>query len=189
MFTYALGTLSLIGTLVVAQACMPGSDRQGLSSNLDRSGWASYGGDPGGSRYSSLDQINRDNVELLRLAWTYSSGEMSHDEGDTPETTGCANCHTGDTKFEATPILADGRLYVSTPWNKIIAIDPGSGTELWRFDPHLETGISRSEGFISRGVSYWADSEAPPSSPMSPRPGPWRRQRERPRQERFRQPR
>jgi quinoprotein glucose dehydrogenase len=88
---------------------------------------------------------------------------MSHDDVTVGSQTGCAQCHTGDSKFEATPILADGRLYLSTPWNRIIALDPVSGEEIWRHDPHIETDLSRAEGFISRGVSYWEDSRSPDS--------------------------
>ena len=127
---------------------------------VDRSGWSHYGGDAGGSRYSSLSQINRDNVAQLQVAWTYRTGEMSHEEDAMDNQTGCAQCHTGDSKFEATPILADGRLYLSTPWNRIIAIDPESGEELWRHDPHIRTDLERNEGFISRGVAYWEESQA-----------------------------
>ncbi len=71
----------------------------------------------------------------------------------------CGDCHTGEVKFETTPILAGGRMFVSTPLNRIIALDPVKGEELWRFDPNVRTDIDRSEGLISRGASYWSDGD------------------------------
>ena len=123
--------------------------------------WGAYGGDPGGSRHSGLTQINRDNVGRLAVAWTYRTGDLSHPKGDQGPQEGCGRCHTGKSKFEATPILADGRLFLSTPLNRVIALDPETGRQLWRFDPHLDLQIERSEGFVSRGVAYWAGGRSP----------------------------
>ena len=78
--------------------------------------WPSYGNDPGGSRYSPLTQITRENVSRLKLAWTHRTGAL-----DTP---GNANRKSA---FEATPILVDGTLYLSTPFNQVIALDPATG--------------------------------------------------------------
>ncbi|MDH3732695.1 MAG: pyrroloquinoline quinone-dependent dehydrogenase [Gemmatimonadota bacterium] len=124
------------------------------------SDWYAYGGDSGGSRYSSLTQIDRTNVDDLEVAWTYRTGDWSHEDGSEGEATGCAACHQGDSKFQTTPILADGRLYVSTPFNRAIALDPERGEELWRYDPEIDIEINRNEGFISRGVSYWQEPGA-----------------------------
>ncbi len=119
------------------------------------SGWGAYGGDPGGGRFSPLRQIDTANVNRLALAWTYRTGDATHDDHGEGPRTGCGRCHTGASKFEATPILADGRLYLSTPLNRVIALDPAQGHELWRFDPKLDLSVERSEGFVSRGVAYW----------------------------------
>ncbi len=117
--------------------------------------WPHYGRDAGGTRFSPLTQINTNNVADLKVAWTFSTGDFSHDDGSEGPQESCGNCHTGESKFETTPILVDDRLFVSTPLNRVIALDPGTGTELWRFDPVVKTDIDRNEGFISRGVSYW----------------------------------
>src|SRR6185369_6000107 len=69
------------------------------------SGWPAYGGDPGGARYSPLAQINRSNVTQLRVAWTYRTGAL---QPETPLNRKAA--------FEATPILLDGTLFLSTPF-------------------------------------------------------------------------
>lgn len=116
--------------------------------------WPHYGGDAGGSRYSSIDQIDAGNVSRLAVAWTFSTGDVSHDPGQEAQGP-CGSCHTGDVKFEATPIVADGRLLVSTPLNRIIALDPATGRELWRFDPRVRLDMDRNEGFVSRGVAWW----------------------------------
>ncbi len=108
--------------------------------------WPSYGGDPGGSRYSRLTQINRQNVRQLEVAWTYRTGDVS-DGSRWPRRS----------KFEATPILVGGTLYLSTPFNRVIALDPATGAERWTYDPKIDLSVRYSEGLVSRGVSYWSD--------------------------------
>ncbi len=123
-------------------------------------GWSSYGGDPGGTRHSTLTRITRENVTHLGVAWTYRTGDATHDDHGEGPKEGCGRCHTGASKFEATPILADGRLYLSTPLNRVIALDPENGHELWRYDPKLRLDLERNEGFVSRGVAFWQDGAA-----------------------------
>jgi quinoprotein glucose dehydrogenase len=133
----------------------------------DPGGWSSYGGDPGGSRHSALSQITRDNVSQLGVAWTYRTGDASHDDHKEGPREGCGRCHTGASKFETTPILAEGRLYLSTPLNRVLALDPVTGRELWRHDPKIKLNLERNEGFVSRGVSYWPGDGTRASKPGS----------------------
>ena len=121
-------------------------------------GWGSYGGDPGGARYSGLTQINSGNVARLAVAWTMRTGEATHAASMEGPKESCAKCHTGTAKFEATPVLAGERLYLSTPLNRVLALDARTGKELWRHDPKLDLKLERSEGFVSRGVAFWADT-------------------------------
>lgn len=108
--------------------------------------WTAYGRDQGGSRFSPLDQINRGNVAQLKVAWTYRTGEA-------PE-----KSVVGDkAAFEATPILVDGTLYLSTPFSRVIALNPETGAERWVFDPKVST-ISYYAEVTSRGVSTWPNS-------------------------------
>jgi quinoprotein glucose dehydrogenase len=110
------------------------------------SGWSNYGHDPGGTRYSPATQINRDNVGQLKVAWTYRTGALDQVDDDLKE-------HAA---FEATPILVAGRLYLSTPFDHVIALDPETGKKIWEYDPKLNThGFSET---TSRGVSAWKDS-------------------------------
>src|SRR5215211_1387382 len=85
--------------------------------------WRSYGRDPGGSRYSPLTQITRDNVGRLAEAWVYHHGEPVPEAG------------REGPAFESTPLLVGNLLYVTSPRGRVIALDPESGAERWVFDP------------------------------------------------------
>ena len=112
-------------------------------------GWASWGGNEGGMRYTPANQITPANVKNLKVAWTYRIGEPSllpaHptnpadipgllSQGITPELKRMP-------ALEATPILAEGRLYLCSSTNRVVALDPQTGRELWSFDP--EAGCHR----------------------------------------------
>ncbi len=107
--------------------------------------WLYYGGDQGGRHYSEVAQINRDNVRDLEVAWTYRSGDMET-YGEEME----------KTSTQATPILlpaaAGESLVYCTPFNRVIAVDPGSGAKRWEFDPQVDRRGDRP--FRCRGVSY-----------------------------------
>src|SRR5580765_5380687 len=89
--------------------------------------WNSYGGDSGGTRYSALQQITPGNLTKLKVAWTYHTGALQ------PETE-----LNQKAAFEATPILIDGTLYLSTPFNRVIALDAATGAERWTYDPKVD---------------------------------------------------
>ncbi|MBI3697134.1 MAG: pyrroloquinoline quinone-dependent dehydrogenase [Acidobacteria bacterium] len=109
--------------------------------------WPHYGNDPGGSRYSPLDQINRSNVGRLHTAWTYHTGDVSDGVK-----------YPSRSAFEATPLVVDGVMYVTTPFSRLIALDPETGKELWAFDPHLNKDRSYNL-FINRGAAYWSSGK------------------------------
>ncbi|HXN00049.1 MAG TPA: pyrroloquinoline quinone-dependent dehydrogenase [Candidatus Dormibacteraeota bacterium] len=135
--------------LIVALLLAVGAHAQ-VSGNA---GWGNYGGDPGGTRYSAATQINRGNVEKLRLAWSYRTGAL---EQKTELVRKAA--------FEATPILVENKLFLSTPYDHLIALDPQKGTKLWEYDAQVNLSINRSE-VTSRGVSAWTDSNAKSGQP------------------------
>ncbi|HXG66552.1 MAG TPA: pyrroloquinoline quinone-dependent dehydrogenase [Blastocatellia bacterium] len=114
--------------------------------NSKAADWPAYGNDAGGSRYSPLADINRSNVGNLKIAWMYRTGEAT-------DGTSAAR----KSAFEATPILVDGTLYLSTPFNRVIALDPETGAERWTYDPKVDQSGGYSE-VTSRGVSTWLDS-------------------------------
>ena len=108
--------------------------------------WPFYGGDAGGARYSPLTQINKSNVTELKVAWEYHTGDIS-DGSD----------NRRKSEFETTPIVADGTMYLSTPFNRVVALDPETGREKWSFDPKIDLHAPYSEGLVNRGVGLWTD--------------------------------
>ncbi len=145
-------TCLIVGLAVPSLAAPP--TRHG---GEDLSQWSAYGGDPGGNRYADARQITRDNVDQLEIAWTYRTGEL-----------GAGFKRAGKLAFETTPILVNGSLYLSTPTNIVIALDPESGRERWRFDPKIPRDLPYSEA-TSRGVSSWIDEAAPADAPCAHR--------------------
>jgi quinoprotein glucose dehydrogenase len=110
--------------------------------------WPFYGGDAGGTRYSRLGEINRSNVARLRVAWEYRTGDVSDGSSGRPKSA-----------FETTPVVAHGTMYFTTPFNRVIALDPENGKEKWSFDPKIDLRAPYSEGLINRGVALWNDTE------------------------------
>ena len=113
--------------------------------------WPSYGADTANSKYAPLDQIHKDNVKELQIAWRWSSVENAILK-DHPELWTMVN--------EATPLMLDGRLYTSTSLSQVAAIDARTGQTLWVYDPEsYKQGSPPNLGFVHRGVAYWADGE------------------------------
>ena len=107
--------------------------------------WRSYGNDPGGMRYSQLDQINKDNVKNLEVAWVHDTGDWS--DGTKLPTRSA---------FETTPLLVDGVLYVVTVFHRVLALDPETGKLLWEFDPKFDR-TQRVNLYHNRGLAYRDD--------------------------------
>jgi hypothetical protein len=112
--------------------------------------WPVTEGAPGGGRYSPLAEIDRSNVAQLEIVWTYHHGDAWKGRFPLEINRGSA--------FESTPIVVDGRLFFTTPRNRVVALDPETGRELWTFDPQLETGRAYANRWINRGVAYWRDA-------------------------------
>ncbi len=110
--------------------------------------WLYQGGDPAGTRYSQLTDINPSNISQLKVAWQWKHWETPLPEyGTTPGF------------FEATPLMIDGVLYVTTPYNSIAALDAETGKELWRFDGEAyKLGqVLSASGWKLRGTAFWRD--------------------------------
>ncbi|MGN6387304.1 MAG: outer membrane protein assembly factor BamB family protein [Verrucomicrobiota bacterium] len=105
--------------------------------------WPVYLGDKASSHYSKLKQINKRNVRQLEKAWEYRSGDGRKDNRS---------------QIQCNPIIVDGVLYATSPQLKLLALDAGSGKEIWRFDPFAGGGESSSVG-VNRGVVYWSKGE------------------------------
>jgi len=124
--------------------------------------WQSYGRTAFGDRYSPLKQITPDNAGQLQPAWTYRTGDIPG-PNDPSETTA-----------ENTPLKVNGMLYVCTPHSQVIALDPDTGKEIWRFDPKISTQKAANfKGWAHmtcRGVSYYDETAQVPASSASPVP-------------------
>ena len=131
----------LISAALIAALLPIKATQQGANDKVEE--WPAYGRDSGGSRYSPLDQITRDNVKELKVAWTYRTGAED-----------VKSASSQNAAFESTPIFIDGTLYLTTPYSRVIALDPSSGTERWTFDPQIPLNRRFSE-VTSRGVSTW----------------------------------
>ncbi len=118
------------------------SQERNKSQSASRGEWTTWGGDAGFTRYSPLDQISKDNVGTLEVAWRWKS--LPH--GSRP-----------DANLKATPIMIDGVLYTPTGVHQVAAIDPGAGRTIWTFTPSPANLGGRSLTISSRGLAYWTD--------------------------------
>jgi quinoprotein glucose dehydrogenase len=116
--------------------------------------WPNYGNDPGGMRFSRLTQVNRDNVSKLKLAWVFHAEDMSYGS-DGRKRSG----------FETTPIFVDGTLFITTAFNRVIALDPVEGKQLWAYDPHIDPTWEYGDGLVNRGVATWLDPSRSKAQP------------------------
>ena len=105
--------------------------------------WEHYGGGPGGSKFSPLQQITADNVAQLQQAWVYRSGATGED-----------TAHGDRITFEATPIFWQRTLYFNSSFGKLFAVDAATGIERWHFDAGLDVS-KRFDETAARGVSIW----------------------------------
>ncbi len=117
-------------------------------------GWPVYGHDVGGARYSPLRDINTANVARLQRAWVYHTGDAAPLAPDAPR-----GQHS--VAFEATPLVIDDVMYVSTPAGRVIALDADTGRELWTFSPWTRRKRPAHDR-PSRGVSYWPGNAGTP---------------------------
>ena len=116
---FALGLLAL-----VALAGAPDTD------------WPHYGGSPAQTRYSPLDQITRENVATLKVAWTYDTGDAF-----------------AGSEMQCQPVVAHGVLYATSPKLRVFALDAATGRSLWSFDPNAGRGDKPVRTRI-RGLMY-----------------------------------
>jgi quinoprotein glucose dehydrogenase len=120
-----------------------------------RNEWATYGGDAGSTKYAPFDQITRDNVGRLAVAWRWESPDnaiVAKNRGKLP---------AFPASFKSTPIMVNGVLYIKTSLSEAAAIDAATGKHLWTFDPEMwQRHRPANTGFNSRGVAYWSDGKS-----------------------------
>jgi glucose dehydrogenase len=113
--------------------------------------WPAYGGDNAATKYSSASDINRESVGRLARAWEWSTGE-------TPKT----EPRTRPGNFQATPLMIGDTLFLSTSYNRVVALDANSGAQLWEYDPKAYAAgqVPNGTGFVHRGVATWSDGKS-----------------------------
>ena len=128
-------------------AAIPGAMAQS-SGRLGGSGddWPFYGHDAGGTRYSPLKQITRENVAKLKVAWVFHTGDISDGTGGRKRS-----------GLETTPVFVDGILYLTSGFNRVFAVDAETGRQLWVYDPKIDLAGNYGDGLINRGVAVWLD--------------------------------
>jgi quinoprotein glucose dehydrogenase len=113
--------------------------------------WRFYGGDNGSTKYSPLDQINRDNASRLKIAWTWDSPDLLLQK---------ENRALGSFAYETTPLMVNGTLYTSTSLSQAAAINAQTGATIWVFNPEAyKTGRPTNLGYVHRGLAYWTDGK------------------------------
>jgi len=106
--------------------------------------WDSFHGQLNAQKYSPLKQITTDNVSKLKKIWEFHTGDVSDGKGDIPATV-----------WSATPVFANETIYIGTPFDRLIALDPGTGKEKWQYDTKSSRKALTQPVLKNRGVSYW----------------------------------
>lgn len=113
--------------------------------------WYTFNGDIEAQKYSTATQITPANVHHLKVAWQLHTGDVSNGNGKIPATV-----------WSATPLFVNNTLYVSTPFYRIFAIDPGTGKVKWIFNPHATLKALTQPDMKTRGVAYWQAAQPIP---------------------------
>jgi len=114
--------------------------------------WTHYGNTEGGSRFAALDQINRGNVDKLKVAWTYHTGDVAISDGNGAED-------------QLTPLQIGDKVFICTPHNNLIALDADTGRELWKNEINAQSKVWQR----CRGMAYFDATQAiaQPTQPNS----------------------
>ncbi len=112
-------------------------DKSLIHADNNKSDWLSYGKNYYEDRYSELEQINKENVGKLGLAWNITLGTKRG--------------------IEATPLVVDGIMYLSGPWSKVYAINCRAGKMIWEYDPQVPPGYGEKAccDVVNRGVALY----------------------------------
>src|SRR5262245_39611443 len=127
----------LFAALAAAPAWNQVSNERLLKADSEPQNWLTYSGSYKGWRHSRLAQINRQNVKDLKLAWVYQM-PVTH-------------------RVETTPLVVDGVMYLSEPPSNVVALDPATGRQFWRYKRSLPSKINVCCGQVNRGVAVLGD--------------------------------
>ncbi|MCC7699235.1 membrane-bound PQQ-dependent dehydrogenase, glucose/quinate/shikimate family [Janthinobacterium sp. EB271-G4-7A] len=110
---------------------------------VEHNDWSAYGRSGYGDRYTPAAQITPANISGLKEAWTYHTGDFKGPNDP------------GEIANEVTPLKVNDMLYLCTPHNIVIALNPDTGKEIWRHDPKINRDAASYQHMICRGVAYW----------------------------------
>jgi len=135
-----------VGVLIVLTVCLNGASG---AQSPPVGEWTHYGGNAASQKYSALDQINKDTVGKLKIAWRWTSPDNA---------VVATNPLSRPGMYHDTPLMVKGVLYTVTSLGQIAALNPATGASLWVFDPaNWKSGRPGNLGFVHRGISYWTD--------------------------------
>ena len=135
-----------VGVLIALTVCLNGASG---AQSPPVGEWTHYGGNAASQKYSALDQINKDTVGKLKIAWRWTSPDNA---------VVAANPLSRPGMYHDTPLMVKGVLYTVTSLGQIAALNPATGASLWVFDPaNWKSGRPGNLGFVHRGISYWTD--------------------------------
>ena len=134
---YMNQSISILLAALLLVCCNP----KNVEISEDYHTWGVYRGDPGSNAYSALDQINKQNVGLLELAWTYSTNDKS--------------VSASRASIQCNPIIINDILYGTSATLKAFALNAATGEQIWQFDPENIDGLEGVTG-NNRGLTYWA---------------------------------
>jgi glucose dehydrogenase len=120
------------GRLVLSSVLLAGANIP--ANGQDHTTWRDYAGGADSAQYSALVQINRSNVSKLEVAWTFPTGDAL--------------------KYSFNPIMVDGLLYVLAKKNSIVALEAGTGKEIWAYTPDPPATV-----ITNRGINYWESKD------------------------------
>lgn len=147
-------TFLLVASPVLLHAQQPSAPQTAGAADQKQATWDSFHGQLNAQKYSPLDQITAANVQHLKKVWEFHTGDMSDGSGKLPATV-----------WSATPIFANNTLYISTPFYRVIALDPATGKQKWSFDTHTPLKATTQPALKTRGVAYWAAQNPVPGEP------------------------
>jgi quinoprotein glucose dehydrogenase len=128
--------ISWLLTMLLLTGCVSKKMDNSVGAGKD---WPVYLGDNSSSQYSTLTEINKDNIDRLELAWEYHTGDVVSEN---------------HSQIQCNPIIINGILYGTSPKLKVFALNAATGIRLWEFDPEPESKYAKN---VNRGVSYWQD--------------------------------
>src|SRR5690606_16109702 len=117
----------------------------------DQTSWTHFHGDLASTKFADVESFTPQTVTQLERAWEVRTGDVSDGSGELPASV-----------WSATPIYANETLYLSTPFYRVLALDPATGQERWSYDSQSTLEALTQPGLKTRGVAYWESGQEGP---------------------------